>query len=199
VPGARVEVLSNVHRVAGPGLPFAQRRDLVFVGGFRHPPNADAVVWFAREIFPLIRAQAPDIRFHVIGGDVPDEVAALAAQPGVHVHGHLPDIAPYMDGARVAVAPLRFGAGVKGKINLSMAHGQPVVATSCAVEGMHLRDGVDVLVADEPRAFAQAVLRLHAEPALWESLARNGLANVERHFSMEAAREVVRRVLLGRG
>ncbi|MGV2482001.1 UNVERIFIED_CONTAM: glycosyltransferase, partial [Salmonella enterica subsp. enterica serovar Weltevreden] len=81
-------------------------------------------------IFPLIRAQAPDIRFHVIGGDVPDEVAALAAQPGVHVHGHLPDIAPYMDGARVAVAPLRFGAGVKGKINLSMAHGQPVVATS---------------------------------------------------------------------
>jgi len=199
VPGARVEVLSNVHRIAGPGLPFAQRRDLVFVGGFRHPPNADAVVWFAREIFPLIRAQAPDIRFHVIGGDVPDEVAVLAAQPGVHVHGHLPDIAPYMDGARVAVAPLRFGAGVKGKINLSMAHGQPVVATSCAIEGMHLRDGVDVLVADEPRAFAQAVLRLHAEPALWESLARNGLANVERHFSMEAARGVVRRVLLGRG
>ena len=73
VPGARVEVLSNVHRIAGPGLPFAQRRDLVFVGGFRHPPNADAVVWFAREIFPLIRAQAPDIRFHVIGGDVPDD------------------------------------------------------------------------------------------------------------------------------
>ncbi|MCZ7153651.1 glycosyltransferase family 4 protein, partial [Salmonella enterica] len=93
-------------------------------------------------IAPLIRALARYIRYPVMGGAVPYDFAARAAQPGVHVHGHLPDIAPYMDGARVAVAPLRFGAGVKGKINLSMAHGQPVVATSCAVEGMHLRDGV---------------------------------------------------------
>src|SRR3546814_1900450 len=90
-----------------------------------------------------------------------------------------------MDGCRVAVAPLRYGAGVKGKVNLSMAHGQPVVSTPCAVEGMHLRDGHDVLVADDAAAFADAVVRLHEDEALWTTLSRNGLDNVrsEEHTS----------------
>jgi len=195
-PRATVEILSNLHRVAGPGLPFGQRHDLVFVGGFRHPPNVDAVQWFVSSVFPRVRESLPEIRFHCIGGDVPDEIAALAARPGVIVHGHVPDITPHMDGARIAVAPLRYGAGVKGKVNLSMAHGQPVVATSCAVEGMHLQAGEDVLVADDAAGFADAVVQLYRDEALWQRLAANGLLNVERHFSLEAAREVVRRVLL---
>lgn len=198
-PAAQVDILSNLHQVQGRGHPFAQRRDLVFVGGFRHPPNVDAVRWFVAEVFPLIRAQAPEITFHCIGSDTPAEISALAAQPGVKIHGHVPDLSPYMDGARICVAPLRYGAGVKGKVNLSMAHGQPVVATACAVEGMHLRDGEDVLVADDANGFASAVLRLYRDEALWQRLAGNGLANVERHFSLDAAREVVRRVLLGSG
>jgi O-antigen biosynthesis protein len=195
-PQATIEVLSNLHQVAGPGLPFGQRHDIAFVGGFRHPPNVDAVQWFASSIFPLIRERLPDVRFHCIGGDVPDEIAALASEPGVLVHGYVPDITPYMDGARVAVAPLRYGAGVKGKVNLSMAHGQPVVATSCAVEGMHLRTGEDVLVADDATAFAEAVVQAYGDEVLWQRLAANGLLNVERHFSLEAGRDVVRRVLL---
>jgi GT2 family glycosyltransferase/glycosyltransferase involved in cell wall biosynthesis len=195
-PGARVEVLSNLHQVAGPGLPFAQRHDLVFVGGFRHPPNVDAVLWFARDIFPRIRAALPDLRFHCIGGDVPREIAALATAPGIVVHGHVPDIDPSMDGCRVAVAPLRYGAGVKGKVNLSMAHGQPVVATPCAVEGMHLVGGADVLVAGDADAFADAVVRLYRDETLWQRLAAGGLANVAEHFSADAARDVVRRLLL---
>lgn len=193
-PQAQVEVLSNLHRVAGPGLPFDARRDLVFVGGFRHPPNVDAVRWFVAGVFPAIRRALPDVVFHCIGGDVPVEIAALSARDGVVVHGHVADIAPYMDGCRVAVAPLRFGAGVKGKVNLSMAHGQPVVATTCAVEGMHLRDGHDVLVADDASAFAEAVVRLYGDAVLWDQLAANGLANVATHFSVGAARETVRRV-----
>ena len=195
-PGARVELVSNLHRAAGPGQPFAQRNDLVFVGGFRHPPNVDAVLWFGREVFPAIHAALPGIRFHCIGGDPTREVLALASQPGCVVYGHVPDIDPFMDGCRIAVAPLRYGAGVKGKVNLSMAHGQPVVATSCAVEGMHLVDGVDVLVADTAAAFADAVLRLYRDEALWNRLATGGLANVARHFSADAARDAVRRVLL---
>lgn len=195
-PGATVAVLSNLHRVAGPGLPFAQRRDLVFVGGFRHPPNVDAVRWFVGEVMPLVRARLPGIAFHCIGADVPAEIRALASEPGVHVHGHVPDIAPYLSGCLVAVAPLRYGAGVKGKVNLSMAHGQPVVATSCGAEGMSLRDGEDVLVADDPARFADAVVRLHGEQDTWERLAANGLASVGRHFSFDAARGTVRRVLL---
>ena len=197
-PQARVDVLSNVHRVAGHGLPFAQRHDLVFVGGFRHPPNVDAVIWFVREVFPRVRERLPDLRFHCIGSHVTDAVRALGDVPGVVIHGHVPDIAPHMDGARIAVAPLRYGAGVKGKVNLSMAHGQPVVATACAVEGMHLRDGEDVLVADSAEAFADAIVRLYTDEALWARLRDAGLRNVEAHFSFDAAREVVRRVLLER-
>ena len=198
-PRAKVEVLSNLHHVAGPGHTFDQRRDLVFVGGFRHPPNVDAVRWFVSDVFPMIRAELPDVRFHCIGSDTPSVIEALATQPGIEVHGHVPDLAPYMDGVRVAVAPLRYGAGVKGKVNLSMAHGQPVVATTCAVEAMHLRDGDDVLVADDASGFAEAVVRLYRDPALWHRLAQNGLRNVEQHFSPDAVRSVVRRVLLGDG
>ena len=193
-PQARIELLSNLHEVAGAGLPFVQRRDLVFVGGFRHPPNVDALGWFAGSVFPYIRAASPGIRLHCIGSHVTPAIEALARSEGIVVHGHVPDIAPYMDGCRIAVAPLRYGAGVKGKINLSMAHGQPVVATGCAVEGMHLQDGHDVLVADEAEAFAEAVLRLYRDETLWMTLSINGLDNVQRHFSPEAARETVRRV-----
>ncbi|MCR6497264.1 glycosyltransferase [Thermomonas sp. S9] len=95
------------------------------------------------------------------------------------------------------MAPLRAGAGVKGKVNLAMAHGLPVVATPLAAEGMALRDGEHVLLAEDAPAFAQAVLRLHTDAALWQQLADNGRAHVARHFSPEVARPLVRRLLLG--
>ena len=193
-PGASVEVLSNLHQLAGPGQAFAQRQDLVFVGGFRHPPNVDAVCWFVERVFPAVRQRLPDVTFHCIGHHAPPSVTALAQHAGVIVHGHVADISPYMDGSRIAIAPLRYGAGVKGKINMSMAHGQPVVATPCAVEGMHLRHGHDVLVADTAEAFADAVVQLYRDDALWERLSCNGLENVSRHFSLDAARDVVQRV-----
>lgn len=199
LPEVHVEVVANLHEIAATGLTFEQRHDLVFVGGFRHPPNVDAVRWFGRHVFPAIHARQPQIRFHCIGMSPPAEVLALQSQPGIVVHGHVADVGPYMDGARVAIAPLRFGAGVKGKINLSMAHGQPVVATSCAVEGMHLTDGHDVLVADEADAFAEAVLRLYNDAALWQRLSDHGRENIAHHFSMEAARDTVQRVFRRRG
>ncbi len=195
-PRARVHVLSNLHEVAPAGNGWAQRRDLLFVGGFRHPPNVDAVGWFVRDVFPAIRRQLPGVAFHCIGGDVPDAISRLADAPGVHVHGHVPDLAPWLDGCRIALAPLRYGAGVKGKVNQAMAHGIPVVATSAAVEGMHVLPGEDVLVADDPATFAQQVVRLYNDEALWNRLAASGRDNVARHFSADAARATVRDLFL---
>ena len=197
-PGIKVEVVSNLHEVAGSGLPYSERKDLVFVGGFRHPPNIDAVRWFAAEVFPLIRASLHDVTFHCIGGDLVPEIVILGDIPGVKIHGHVPDITPYMEGCRIAVAPLRYGAGVKGKINLSMAHGQPVVATGTAVEGMHLRHGHDVLVADNPAEFAEAVIKLYRNGALWQQLSMLGHENIRAHFSPDAARDTVRATLFDR-
>lgn len=196
VPGAQVHVLSNIHDVAGRGPGFTARTDIVFVGGFRHLPNADGVRWFLSEVFPHVRSRLPNVRFHCIGSGPPEDILALGSTSGVTIHGHVPELHPFMDKVRVSVAPLRFGAGVKGKINMSLAHGQPVVTTSVGVEGMHLQHEVDVMVADDPLGFADCVVRLYEDEDLWNKLAANGLMNVERHFSMEVAGDIVRRVLL---
>lgn len=193
-PQARVELLSNVHEVHGRHAPFADRRDLVFIGGFGHPPNADAVRWLVTGILPRIRASVPDMRLHVLG-DVPDDARRELSGDGIELHGRVDTLAPYMDGCRVSVAPLRFGAGVKGKVNMAMSWGLPVVATVIAAEGMQLVDGEDVLLADDADAFAAAVLRLYHDEALWLRLSDGGLANVRRHFSPATARETLRHVL----
>lgn len=193
-PGARVDILSNVHEVFGCRKPFEQRHDIVFMGGYQHTPNVDAVLWFADEVLPLIRAEAPEITFHVVGSKAPEEVRALGERPGIMFQGFVPDIAPFMDNCRLAVAPLRYGAGVKGKVNMSMSYGQPVVATPIAIEGMHAEPGVDVLVAETAQDFATAVLSAYRDQALWQQLSAGGLANVERHFGFESARQAVRRL-----
>lgn len=195
MPTAKVDVVSNIHDVHGPGKPWAERRDLLFVGGYRHPPNVDAALWMARDIFPHVRAHLPDVVLHLVGAEPPPELQALADLPGVTLHGFVPDLTGLLEGARVGVAPLRYGAGVKGKVNQSLAHGQPMVATLCAVEGMHLVDGVDVLVADDAQAFAAAVVRLYRDQALWETLSAGGLENTRQHFSPAAVRATLKSLL----
>jgi glycosyltransferase involved in cell wall biosynthesis len=133
----------------------------------------------------------PDIELHLIGSRMPDSILALARTPGIRVHGFIEDLEPFLNRARISLAPLRYGAGVKGKVNQAMAHGLPVVATPCAAEGMFLEDGQDVLIAGDAQGFADAVIRLDQDEALWNRLARGGLANVEAHFSRPAADAVL--------
>ena len=194
LPQARVELLSNIHEVHGCRRPHAQRRDMVFIGGYGHPPNSDAIRWIASEILPRLREVLPDIRLHVLG-DLPASARRELATPGLELHGRVADLAPWLDRCLATLAPLRFGAGVKGKINMSMSHGVPVIATHLAVEGMQLEDGVDVLLADTADAFAAAVLRLQADASLWQRLSGSGLENVRTHFSAAAAATTLRRVL----
>jgi O-antigen biosynthesis protein len=186
VPDARIRVVSNSVHPIRPGPGFDARRDLVFIGGHRHPPNTDAAWWLVEEVFPCIRALLPEVRLHLVGDEVPRQLRIAASRrEGLEVHGHVPDLASYLDGCRVAVVPLRYGAGVKGKISMSMAHGQPVVSTRCGVEGMQLRDGEDVLVADTAHGLAHCVARLYGDRALWQRVSQGGLANARRHYSLE--------------
>ena len=194
-PGARVDILSNVHEILGRRRDFAERSGIWFVGGYQHPPNIDAAVWFVRDILPRIREELPDLDFHLVGSKAPAEVKALGEQAGVQFHGFVHDIEPFLDGCRLAVAPLRYGAGVKGKVNMSMSYGQPVVATPIAIEGMFAEAGRDVLVAQNPADFAAQVIRAYQDEALWLQLSDHGLANVGRHFSFEAARTAIRQLL----
>ena len=186
-PGSRIGILPTIYPLDPTPRPgYADRRDIVFIGSFDHPPNVDAVGFFAQEILPLVHHQLPDVVFHVIGSNPPPEILKLSSRT-ITVHGHVPQVEPIFDRCRLSVAPLRFGAGVKGKINQSMALSVPVVVTSMASEGMHLENDHNALIADDPREFANCVIRLWRSPDLWEKLTINGRANLREHFSVEAA------------
>ena len=170
------------------------RRDIVFIGGFAHVPNVDAVLYFSREIFPLIQARIPDAVFKVVGPDPTPEINELAS-PFIQIMGFVPDVKPIFDQARVSVAPIRFGAGVKGKVNQSMSFGVPTVVTSIAAEGMYLTDGDSAMIADEPESFADAVIALWTSPDLWLKVSKNGLRSLSDHFSIQAAAKPIDQLL----
>jgi len=186
-PNKSIQLVSNIVDVQGSKTPFALRRDYLFIGGFQHRPNIDAVLFFVQNIYPLVSEHLRDAKFYIIGDNVPPEIVALATEKIV-VAGLQKDVRPFFDSVKLSVAPLRFGAGVKGKINQSMAFGVPVVATSLAIEGMELTDQEDVLVVDEPEDFAQALIELYESEELWTRLCQNGLKTARALYSSEAAR-----------
>src|ERR1051325_12239 len=130
---------------------------LSFVGNMDYWPNIDAAIWFAREIFPLVRKEIPNIGFVVVGANPSDAVKRLAALPGVLVTGRVPDVRPYMASAAISVAPLRMARGVQNKVLEAMALARPVVATTPALAGIRATVGRDLLVADEPAGIAAAI------------------------------------------
>ena len=189
-----VAVFGWVADAVGTTVPYESRRDLLFVGGFQHPPNVDAVLFFVREVLPLIRERVPDVRLHVVGSNPPAAIRELESD-AVIIEGFVPDLRPLFDHVRVAVAPVRFGAGVKGKVATAMAHGVPSVATRMAAEGMDLVADRDIVVADAPADFANAVCDVYSNPARWNALSKAGPAAVEREFSSARAAGVISGVL----
>jgi O-antigen biosynthesis protein len=197
-PNAQIEIVSNIHVPAPRGNGYEAREGLVFVGGFRHPPNVDAVKWYASEVLPLIKQSLPGVITKIIGSNMTDEIKALASD-ALEIVGYVDDTAPYLDRARLSIAPLRYGAGVKGKVNEAMNHGLPVIATGCAVEGMHVDEGVDVLTGDTAAEFAAAVIRAYNDPVLWATLSEGGRRNIANHFSIDAVRPNVLRAIVPKG
>jgi glycosyltransferase involved in cell wall biosynthesis len=187
-PDKSIQVVSNIVDVPGSKTPFALRRDWLFIGSFQHRPNVDAILFFVQEIYPSVCARLRDAKFYIIGDNAPPEIVALANK-NIVVTGLQRDARPFFDSVKLSVAPLRFGAGVKGKINQSMGFGVPVVATSVAVDGTELRDREDILVADEPEDFAQALVDLYESEQLWTRLSENGIRKTREINSAEAARE----------
>lgn len=173
---------------------FTARRDLIFIGIFRHHPNLDGVLWFLENVWPLIRVKEPELKFHVVGNYPPPELLKYDGVEGVIVEGHVPDLMPLLTSCRVAVAPLRYGAGVKGKVALAMSAGLPNVCTSVGAEGMHIENGRQALVADTAEGFAEAVLRLNGNSALWRKISAAGLELAEEKYGERAGREQLKAI-----
>lgn len=193
-PDVDVALISNIHSVHGRARPWAEREDILFIGTFEHPPNIDAMNYFIDEVFPLLHQAKPDLKLYIVGPLAPKSLLSKAS-PHIIFTGFVEDIAPLFHGVRLSIAPLRYGAGVKGKINSSMSYGVPVVATTIAAEGMGLEDGVDVLIADDAADFAAAIVRAYDDEELWTRLSDGALANLQRYFSFEVATQQMRDIL----
>jgi len=193
-PDLEVGLLSLLQDETRTTTPFAERSEILFVGNFQHPPNIDAMVFYLDEIHPRVAERLPDAVLTVVGANLPGHLERRA-RPGVRFTGQVPDLGPYMAAARLSVAPLRYGAGIKGKITSSLAAGVPVVSTPVGIEGIDLVDGEDVLVAADADAFADRVVELFGNEALWHRLAQNGSRRVAEQFSFDRASVALRGIL----
>jgi SAM-dependent methyltransferase/glycosyltransferase involved in cell wall biosynthesis len=187
LPGLSVRCMSLIHRTTDQVPGFEPRKGFYFVGGYEHPPNVDAVVWFANEVLPEVRRELPGVPFYLVGSKAPDEVRALAGDT-VTVCGHVDDMRPYLQGCRLSIAPLRWGAGIKGKVTQSLAAGLPCVVSTVAAEGIGLTHGTDAMIADEAADFARCVVQLYRDHELWQRVSAGGRRKVEERFSPQVAR-----------
>lgn len=143
--------------------PEATPPRLLFTGKMDYRPNVDAVLWFAEAVLPLVVAEAPDVRFEVVGINPHPRLAPLRSHPNVTLVGAVEDVRPYIAGAAVYVIPLRVGGGTRFKALEAMASGAAIVSTSLGVEGIGVTNEQQMLIEDAPAAFAAAVLRLLAD------------------------------------
>jgi glycosyltransferase involved in cell wall biosynthesis len=198
VPGAYVVVLPLARTERSSRSGIAERRDIGFIGSFDHMPNVDAVRHFLGDIWPLVRQRLPGCRFSIIGSRLPEAVLQDAPDD-VEYLGHMPDIVPWFDRLRVSVAPLRYGAGMKGKVLSSLAAGVPCVCTPIAVEGMALTAGRDILVADTPEVFAETVVSVYQDDELWARLSEVGQSYVARESSVGVYTKRLHEMLISLG
>lgn len=189
-PGAHVVHVPLIQDFPGRSQPFERRSGIGFLGNFLHPPNADAVEHWLSDIWPLIHRARPDWRFHLIGADMPTSLQRRT-DPGLVVEGHVPDLASVFGRLRLTVAPLRYGAGAKGKVITSLGYGVPCVISPAASEGMGLVDGETVLVGRTPEQFAAQTIRLYEDERLWRDISERGHAYLRAEHSFESG---VRRV-----
>lgn len=169
---------------------FSTRSDIMFLGNFPHAPNVDSVVFFVKSIWPeLLSALPPDAKLLVVGNKPPAEVLALASER-IIVTGFVEDLAPYFQASRVFVAPLRYGAGIKGKLVTALAHGVPSVATNIAAEGIAHAQDPHLAIADDPSHFASEVLRLYRDESIWNDMREAGLRYVEDNYSRSASSKI---------
>ena len=166
-----VSVIPTIHEVATVGeRRYEESSGLLFIGNYNHPPNVDAVRWLCDAVMPIAWKSLPELSVVLVGSNPSQAVFALKSER-VRVTGYVRDASTYFRSSRIFVAPLRFGAGMKGKIGQALAYALPVVTTPVGAEGLGLRDGENALVvAADPEAFAAAIVSLYGDPDRWKRI-----------------------------
>ena len=190
----RVDIVSDIQETCERKTPFTERKNILFIGGFIHQPNVDAIRWFVYEIFPLIKNQIPDVKLYVIGSNPPTDIKT-PGDDSIIITGFVERVEPYLEESRIFIAPVRYGAGIKGKINKSMCHGLPVVTTTIGAEGMYLVNRKNTLISDDKEEFARYCIELYQNEELWSELSKNSLENIKNHFSYSYWKDEIERLL----
>ncbi len=175
---------------------FTDREGIIFIGGFIHRPNIDSVIWFHDEIYPLVKDKIPNIKITIIGSNATPEILALNDE-NFKIIGFVKEeyLSQFFGRNRIFAAPLRFGAGFKGKIAKAMSFGIPVVTTGIGSEGIGLSDGETALISDNAEDFAEKIVKLYSDGELWEKISKNSREHLKKSFSTEAAKEKFQVVL----
>jgi GT2 family glycosyltransferase/tetratricopeptide (TPR) repeat protein len=182
---AMVHVVPNYYRQESATPGFSERDGIVFAGNCNHPSAVDAVMYIHSFVWPLLTAELPDLRWHIVGDNPPPRIRALAGDR-IIVTGQAEQAESFLRRARVSVASVRDGAGLRGGICRAMAQGLPTVTSRLGAEGRGLTDGVGIIIADDPAATAAAIFRLYRDQALWETVSCAGTAYIETRHSARA-------------
>ena len=191
LPYKRIGIIPNIHPM-GDFTPTEARdgKSLLFVGWGAYGPNVDAVLYFAREVLPLVLKVIPQVCLKVVGGDYPEEVVNLNGG-AIEILGRVPEMKPYLVKAYISIAPLRYGSGVKGKIGEALSFGLPVVTTSIGLEGFGLTPGKDVLIGNTPQDLANHIISLLRDPLLHSRIGSAGRQFLEKNFSEAVVKNLI--------
>ncbi|GAA3770204.1 glycosyltransferase [Flavobacterium ginsengiterrae] len=188
---SKIISISNIHQyLENNNSPsFDERKDLLFIGGFDHKPNVDAVNYLAKEIMPLLWKSNPEISITIIGSNPPESVVNLNSDK-FKVLGYAENVAPYFLNSRIFVAPLRYGAGIKGKIGQSLEFGLPLVTTDIGAEGFNFYDNKSIMVGNTSQEIVDNIILLYQSKEVWEKVS-SGSKNVIEPFSISSIEQKI--------
>jgi glycosyltransferase involved in cell wall biosynthesis len=185
-PSQCVRVIPLVFEDIRGASSLSDRNGLIFIGGFLHKPNVDAAIYLLKDLWPAIHEKYPDLTLYIIGAEVPDVIVAFNGQHNVVIAGHVPELTTYFDKALASLAPLRFGAGIKGKVGTSFCYGVPVVGSRLAFEGMGLMPGEESLVAESVEEYIEIIGTLRRDADAWEEVSANCTRFAQEMYSVSA-------------
>ncbi|RYJ37028.1 Glycosyl transferase group 1 [Flavobacterium anhuiense] len=177
---SKVISIGNIHQYFENEDPisFENRKDLLFIGGFDHKPNVDAVNYLAEEIMPLVWKVNPEISISIIGSNPPESILKLNSE-NFKIVGYVEDVSPYFLNSRIFAAPLRYGAGIKGKIGQSLEFGLPLVTTSIGAEGFDFGENKNVLVGNSSQEIVNNIILLYTNKEMWEKVSADSQKIIE--------------------
>lgn len=192
----KIFTVSNIHQpVDIDSAAFSEREGLLFIGGYNHLPNIDAVKFLHDSIMPLVWTKNENIKLFILGPDFPEDLKQKYHSDKFQILGYQKSVDYWFENARIFVAPLRYGAGVKGKIGQALEFRLPVITTGIGAEGMSLEDKKTALISDEnPQNFADKILELYTDGNLWQTLHKNSLQPLSK-FSVQTQEENIKKML----